>query len=45
MTAIRKETSEKVVALLSDDQKKSWKELTGEPFTLPTTRPAPKKDD
>ena len=38
VTAIRKETGEKVVALLSDDQKKSWKELTGEPFTLPTTR-------
>ena len=31
MTAIRKETSEKIVAALTDDQKKSWKELTGAP--------------
>src|SRR4051812_32372404 len=45
MTALRKETTEKIVAVLNDDQKKSWKELTGEPFELPAARPAPKKDD
>jgi hypothetical protein len=45
VTAIRKEANEKVVALLTDDQKKSWKELTGAPFEVPLTRPAPKKDD
>ena len=45
MTALRKETTEKIVAVLTDDQKKTWKELTGEPFELPAARPAPKKDD
>jgi LTXXQ motif family protein len=49
MTAIRKETTEKIVAVLTDDQKKSWKEMTGEAFTFPPPtfgRPAtPKKDD
>jgi len=45
VTALRKETTEKIVAVLNDDQKKSWKELTGEPFELPAARPAPKKDD
>ena len=45
VTAIRKETNEKLVALLTDDQKKTWKELTGAPFEVPRTRPAPKKDD
>ncbi|WP_422925136.1 hypothetical protein [Singulisphaera sp. PoT] len=32
MTALRKESFEKATALLTDDQKKAWKELTGEPF-------------
>jgi hypothetical protein len=45
VTAIRKETNEKLVAVLTDDQKKTWKELTGAEFTVPLTRPAPKKDD
>ena len=45
VVAIRKETNEKLVALLTDDQKKTWKELTGAPFEVPRTRPAPKKDD
>jgi hypothetical protein len=45
VTAIRKETNEKIVAVLTDDQKKSWKELTGAPFEVPLTRPTPKKDD
>jgi uncharacterized protein YajQ (UPF0234 family) len=35
ITALRAETNKKVVALLSDDQKKTWKEMTGEPFTVP----------
>jgi hypothetical protein len=31
---IRKETNTKGMALLTDDQKKAWKELTGEPFEV-----------
>jgi hypothetical protein len=34
MTALRKETNTKVTALLTDDQKKTWKEMTGEPFEV-----------
>jgi len=45
VTAIRKEATEKLVALLTDDQKKTWKGMTGDPFEVPLTRPAPKKDD
>jgi hypothetical protein len=45
VTALRKETSEKLVALLNDDQKKTWKGMTGDAFDVPLTRPAPKKDD
>jgi hypothetical protein len=33
-----KEANEKVQKLLTDDQKKSWKELTGEPFTIQQPR-------
>jgi len=33
-TALRTETNKKVMALMSDDQKKTWKEMTGEPFTV-----------
>lgn len=36
---LRKEYADKAVALLSDDQKKSWKELTGEPFEVKFERP------
>ncbi|HEV3445526.1 MAG TPA: hypothetical protein VG099_12840 [Gemmataceae bacterium] len=32
MAAMRKEAMEKITAVLTDDQKKSWKELTGEPY-------------
>jgi uncharacterized protein YajQ (UPF0234 family) len=32
--ALRTETNTKVMALMSDDQKKAWKEMTGEPFTV-----------
>jgi Spy/CpxP family protein refolding chaperone len=31
---LRKETLGKVSALLSDDQKKTWKDMTGEPFEV-----------
>jgi Spy/CpxP family protein refolding chaperone len=34
MATIRKEAHEKATALLTDDQKKSWKELTGAPFEI-----------
>ena len=34
MTDIRKETTDKATAVLTADQKASWKEMTGEPFTL-----------
>jgi hypothetical protein len=34
MTALRKETMEKVQAVLTDDQKKTWKDLTGDAFEL-----------
>lgn len=37
--AMRKDTLEKVLATLKDDQKKSWKELTGEPFEFKFRRP------
>jgi hypothetical protein len=37
MAAMRKQTLDKVQALLTDEQKKSWKELTGEPFELRAT--------
>jgi hypothetical protein len=40
MEAIRKKTSEKLEALLTDDQKKRWKEMLGEPFKFPTAPPA-----
>jgi hypothetical protein len=32
--ALRKETNEKTTAVLTDSQKKTWKELTGEPFEV-----------
>jgi len=31
---LQKETGTKVMALLTDDQKKAWKEMTGEPFEM-----------
>lgn len=57
MAAVQKETMTKTVAALTDDQKKTWKDLTGEPFDVkkfqeeqrgsfgPRPRPEPKKDD
>ncbi len=32
--ALRKETNTKVMALMTEDQKKTWKEMTGEPFEI-----------
>lgn len=34
MTELRKETMSKVNGVLTDDQKKTWKEMTGEPFEV-----------
>ncbi len=34
VATLRKETLDKVVALLTDDQKKTWKEMTGDPFEV-----------
>jgi hypothetical protein len=39
LAALRKETNDKVQAVLTDDQKKTWKDLTGEPFTMRRGRP------
>jgi len=44
ITALRKEMNEKAVAVLTDDQKKMWKTMTGEAFTVAPRTP-PKKDD
>jgi hypothetical protein len=44
IAGIRKETTEKIVAVLTDDQKATWKGMTGEKFDVPVT-PRPKKDD
>lgn len=37
--ALRKETNTKVMSLMTDDQKKTWKEMTGEPFEVTYQRP------
>jgi hypothetical protein len=34
MTAMRKEVTTKITGLLTDEQKKTWKEMTGEPFEV-----------
>ena len=44
ITALRKEMSEKVMLVLNDEQKKTWKDLTGDAFEMPA-RVAPKKDN
>lgn len=36
IAALRKQTSEKIQGILNEDQKKTWKELTGEPFQMQT---------
>ena len=47
IAALRKETTEKVTAVLTDEQKATWKTMTGDTFEFPapTRRPAPKKDN
>jgi hypothetical protein len=37
---LRKETNTKVMSLMTEDQKKTWKEMTGEPFEV-TFQPRP----
>ena len=37
--SLNKETHTKVMALMTDDQKKTWKEMTGEPFEVTFQRP------
>jgi hypothetical protein len=39
IAALRKQTQERVQGVLTDDQKKSWKELTGDPFEVVRRRP------
>jgi hypothetical protein len=34
MREAQRETMKKVMAILSDDQKREWKELTGEPIEI-----------
>ncbi len=34
MAAMRKETLDKITSVLTDDQKKSWKDMTGQPFEV-----------
>jgi Spy/CpxP family protein refolding chaperone len=34
MTSLRKETQEKQAGVLTDDQKKQWQDMTGEPFQI-----------
>ena len=38
MQEMRKQTDVKIAALLTDDQKSKWKEMTGAPFTFPAPR-------
>jgi len=40
MAELRKQSTEKVLGVLTDDQKKKWKEMTGEPFEV-TFEPRP----
>jgi hypothetical protein len=43
ITALRKETNTKVMALMTEDQKKTWKEMTGEPFEV--VQQAPRRNN
>jgi hypothetical protein len=40
MDEITKKTNEKIEAVLTDEQKKQWKELCGAPFKFPEARRA-----
>jgi hypothetical protein len=44
ITELRKEYMDKAVAVLNDDQKKTWTSLVGDAFTFPPPAP-PKKDN
>jgi hypothetical protein len=44
VTALRKEMGDKALAVLTDDQKASWKSMTGDVFTI-VQAPPRKKDD
>jgi Spy/CpxP family protein refolding chaperone len=39
MQDLRKQTDEKIAAVLTDDQKSKWKDMIGTPFTFPAFRP------
>ena len=39
MADLQKETKEKIDAVLTPDQKKAWKDMTGEPFEVQFGRP------
>lgn len=45
MQMLNKEASEKAAGVLTDEQKSKWKELTGEPFTVPPFGGRQRKDD
>jgi hypothetical protein len=42
MTEMRKETMSRSMEVLTDDQKKQWKEMTGEPFEVKFERRGPR---
>ena len=42
---LNKEATDKAAAVLTDEQKSKWKELTGEPFQVSPFGSRPKKDD
>ena len=44
ITELRKEANDKATALLTEDQKKSWKDLTGEPFEYKPEPPRPRNN-
>jgi Spy/CpxP family protein refolding chaperone len=39
MQEMRKQTDDKIAAVLTDDQKSQWKDMTGAPFTFPAPGP------
>ncbi len=39
MTSLRSECQEKIEKMMTDDQRKKWKEMTGEPFDMAKLRP------
>jgi len=43
MEAMRKKTDEKIAAVLTDDQKKQWKDMLGTSFTFPANGPGPRR--